>query len=1656
MADQNRPSSATADPAPTEAAVRGATGASSAAGAIGTLIDEACARLERLVEPAERELALTFTRLMFGKAPREFFHERSMDELAAIALHSFRFVDAMGSADSHVEVVDPEADRRGWHAPVTVIRTGVTERPFIVDTIRELLHDRELAIERFIYPVIHVGRNADGRVVELAPASSGDPRESFVYCEIGRVADADARLELRDAIAAHLRDVVKATNAFQDLLAALNETVARLSHNARMFPDRADEIKEIQAFLRWLRDGGLVFLGYRSYDIVEGEEGRALVTTPDSGLGILAEEDQSSYAKPVPVDELPAGLRDRVVGGPLLITSKTNARSTVHRRVRMDYIGVKKLDDEGRVSGEDRFLGLFTSQAYSEDAEQIPILRQKLATILETSGVIKGSHDYKEYITIFNSMPKEDLFLTSAEEIGAEIQAVLTLYHTHEVRVTVRPDPLRRGVSVMAILPKERFSGDIRKAIEQAFVERFQGEVLNYHLALGAGDQARLHFYISTTAQRIDEVDATDLELIVSDLIRSWSDRVREGLERLTGSEEHARKLARRYSAAFGAEYRAAIDAPTAERDILELEAMAEERRNISIRLQNHESGAGIATDEPVTEMTLYLRDRRIILSDFMPILENLGLRVIAMTPFDVGSTDVPDARIYVFAVQDQAARLIDLDARGEQIAEAVLAVRAGVAMNDSLNALVALAGLRWRQVDVLRAYAEYAFQLGIVPSRLALPTALRAHPRAAELVLEMCRVKFDPSLNLGLAERGRRANQVRESFIQALENVTALAEDRALRRLLALVEATLRTNYYLHGGEDPTRLSGGAPYLSLKFSAEMMEGFTRTGLLYEVWVHSARMSGVHLRGARVARGGIRHSDRPDDFRTEVLGLVRTQMVKNAVIVPGGSKGGFVVRPQRSEARPTPEDVTAQYQTLIRGLLDITDNLVAGEPARPPELLVYDDTDPYLVVAADKGTAHLSDVANGVAAEYDFWLGDAFASGGSHGYDHKEVGITAKGGWECVKRHFREMGVDIQAQPFTVAGIGDMSGDVFGNGMLLSREIRLVGAFDHRHIFVDPAPDAARSFAERFRLFHAGRTSWDDYDRSAMSEGGFIVPRGSKEVPLTMEAKQVLGIDPAVESMDGESLIRAILCAPVDLLWNGGIGTYVKAVHESHAEVGDSANDAVRIDATQLRARVVGEGGNLGFTQAGRVQAALRGTRLNTDALDNSGGVDMSDHEVNLKILLNDAVARGLLDQPRRNVLLEELTGDVTELVLADNRSQSLAVSLDELRAVESLEDFKGLMPSLERERLLDRKTEGLPSLEDLEERRAAERTLTRPELSVLLAYAKLSAKRHLLGSPLPDDPAAHGYLVGYFPARAVDVSGQESLQAHRLRREIVATQVVNQLVDLMGAAFVHRVMRDTGHASADVVRAWLVAARLSGSEELRTNLESLEGELPSAVVYRWLMGLGRVLERTTRWVLANVEPDVSTHDVIEGHIEGLAELRGGFARIVAGEERLLFEQRVAEIRELTEKHDLAERLITLRFLDQILEILRIASEAETTPVDAGRAYYRVSDLLRIGWLRTAIAKAAGDSRWEQRAAQGLVDDLGRAHRLLTAEVLREGREIGAAEQTRVERAIERVRERHAVELQDYLHLIEEIAAEGGVTLSALAVAVRELEHVHG
>ena len=1581
-----------------------------------------------------------FVPLFLGKAPVELFEERGTEDLARLCVDSLLFLDRSRPDRVDVEVLNPDPDGTGWSAPVTVVQTNVAERPFIVDTIREFLSSEDLQIAHLVYPIMTVERNEDGWITDLHPPDESAQTESMVYAEVSRVADSEARDSLRHETARRLEDVVKATDDFGLMIDKIGDVVAELGFRMRDVRQHRDEFREVQAFLRWLRDGGFVFLGYRSYSFQPVEPGGedAVMVDPGSGLGVLQADDTSAFARPLPISQLSSQMRERALSGPLLIISKTNAESTVHRRARMDYVGVKKLRRDGSVAGEHRFLGLFTSQAYTEPAQDIPILRQKLGTILE--GVSEGSHDYKEIITIFDSLPKEELFLASAEEITKDIRTILTRYNTAEVFVTVRRDALGRGVSIMVVLPRSRFSGAFRKEFETALVSRYKAEILNYHLAMGAGDQARLHFYLGGPPDRLAEIEWRDLKATVTSLTRSWLDEVGDLLAETRPTDE-AHRIAKHYASAFAPEYKAATDPDSAVTDIAELEAMKAEGRMESVRFFDD------SKSRSKCDLKVYIREHQIILSDFMPVLENCGLRVIAVSLFELregGGRN--DSAIYSFDVQTSDGDRVDVEARGPVLSEAILAARAGDATNDGFNCLMQPTGMTWREVEVLRAYSHYAFQIGAVPSRQVLRAALDSHPAIGLLLFQLFEARFDPGspdAESGLEAREAIAAGIRSRIGDELVGVSSLAHDRALRSFQAVIDSTVRTNYYRTGGRTPTVRSGGVPYASFKFDSERLQSVSKSRLKYEIWVRSSRMEGIHLRGASVARGGIRHSDRPDDFRTEVMGLVLTQMVKNAVIVPSGSKGGFVCLRSFPDREAMGHEAREQYCTLMRGLLDITDNL-DGETKPPEGVLRYDGFDPYLVVAADKGTAPFSDTANAIAAEYGFWLDDAFASGGSNGYDHKAVGITAGGAWESVKRHFREMGRNIQEDPFTVAGIGDMSGDVFGNGMLLSRCTLLVAAFDHRHVFIDPDPDPETSFRERERIFHLGRSSWDDYDRSKLSPGGMIVSRGAKSVDLTEEARVALGLDADVVTLDGESLIRAVLSAPVDLLWNGGIGTYVKAGAESHADAGDASNDAVRISVSELRAKVVGEGGNLGFTQAARIEYALGGGRINTDALDNSGGVNLSDREVNLKILLNEALNAGLVTRDERNQLLERLTDRVANLVLADNESGCQAVSLDEYRARRGMDHYWALMGDLIRKGLLDRDAEGLPSWDELSARKESNQSLTRPELCVLMAYAKLHLKSALLASDLPDDPSTEDYFHRYFPAEAMELVGKERAANHRLRREIVACQMTNDLVDLMGSAFIGRLVRETGRESAEIARAWLVAARLTRHDALLEEIRSREGRASAAVTYRWTMGLARVLERTTRWVLNNCDPEESTTAIIEGSLDGLEALREKFHDIVAGRDRENFLARVKAAMPQAGDESFVRTLVTLRFLDHLLEILRLARSTGTDPVSAARVYYWVTEELRIPWLAGCIEKASGEGKWQQRWALGLVNDLGAIRRKLTEGALAgEGTLEGALGFGGNDAQLTRFHE-----------VLAEVEAEDPISLAGLSVAIQEIRYL--
>jgi glutamate dehydrogenase len=1559
---------------------------------------------------------LVFGRLLFARAGAAYAEELGEEERVALVASAFGFFEHR-TAPVRCRVWTPTFAADGWDSAYTIVETHLTDRPFIVDTIRECLKQQGAVIRHLLHPLLAVERDAEGRLLRIGPAASAAQRESFVHCAIERIPEADHR-RLARLLEERLQDVCLVTDDYRamvDRVEAVSRELEAL--RPRVPEERRSEIDEAREFLDWLRRGGFVFLGARSYTLTR-EGGRlALEVDRGSGLGLLRKEERSTYARRRFLDEIPPGAAERITGGPLLLITRTTAESPVHRRARMDYIGVKRLDAAGAVAGEHRFLGLFTSKAYAEESAKMPILREKLRRILAEEQVIEGSHDYKEIVAIFNSMPKTELLTLSVEELRADIRKIQSIQRTEDVHVSLRPDDLGRGLAVMVIVPKERFSAEMRREVQQLLERRVGGTVIDYQLALGEGDQARLHFFLATP-DAVPAVRAADLEAEIAERVRSWDDRLRERLRALFRGPR-SRELAERYTALFTSEYKAATAIPAAVNDIRHLEELFRTGRP-QIDLSNPVG----SEDERSTLLKIYLRGESLVLSDFLPVLENFGLRVFAEDAVRLERDGEP-IFLHRFRVQTQAGERLDVRSVAPRLAPALLEIRDGRAESDPLNRLIVEAGLSWREVDVLRTYRNLAFQLRSAPSREALTEVLVRHPDAARALFDLFAARFDPALS----GRDDAVRAARERFAASLERVETSGEDRMLRNFLALVEATLRTNYYR-----PLRAS--PPYLSLKLHSQAIPFLPKPRPLFEVYVHSARMEGVHLRGGKVARGGIRYSDRHDDFRTEILGLMKTQMVKNAVIVPVGSKGGFIVKTPRP-GTDGGREVEEAYATLIRGLLDLTDNYSGSGIVAPEGVVRYDDDDPYLVVAADKGTATFSDLANAIAREYGFWLGDAFASGGSHGYDHKKEGITARGAWECVKRHFREAGKDIEAQGVTVVGIGDMSGDVFGNGMLQSRKILLRAAFDHRHVFLDPNPDPERSYRERERLFRLPRSSWDDYDRGAMSPGAMVVARTAKAVRLTPEVREMLGVE--AQTLDGEGLVRAVLEMETDLLFNGGIGTYVRASTESDVEVGDPANDHVRVPANRLRAKVVAEGGNLGFTQRARIEYALRGGRINTDAIDNSGGVDLSDHEVNLKILFQPLLDCGELSRLQRDRLLERVKPEVIARVLGHNASQSLLLSLDQLRSRSRLVEFRDHLADLEQEGLLDRSLEHLPDREALRSRRSTFLGLTRPELAVISAYSKLSLQRKLVASPWIDDPYLERYLFGYFP-EAIRERFPEAVRNHRLRREIVALELTNAVIDRMGAAFPHRMRRDTGVDPATAVAAWCVVV---GSTEADRVFDALaESPAPIATVYESLLQWERAVESAAKLVVA-VGPIGSIAERIDrwrGPVAAIAELQATAAAADSA----------AELRRLEEAglpSGLARAMVGLGRLRTNLEIVRIAEEWAGEIADAALAYEGVGALVDLVGLERWLESIPGEDRWEKRAAEGLREDVAAVRRQMTLEVLRRP-EATVAERVAAYAAA------HEASLARVRALGEDLRSARRASLAGMIVAVRELRRL--
>lgn len=1485
-------------------------------------------------------------------------------DAAARAASAFAFLQERATPVK-VRVFTPERVRDGWSSPRTVVETALDDRAFIVDTVRELLLAEGGEIRLLLHPILGVDRDALGRLRRVAAPAEGGRRESFVHVEVANLAPTPA---LQQRLAQRLDQLVAATDDYAAMRARLADTAAGVRATVLPAPWN-EEREEAAAFLDWLANKRFVFLGYREYALHHDGRLRAMLRA-GSGLGLLREPAPSRWADGA---EVPAAIAARLAGPPLVVVSKTNATSPVHRRAAMDDIAVKEVDAQGVVTGVRRLLGLFTARAEAQAASEIPILRQRLAAILDRQGVAEDSHDGRNLTDLFNSFPREALLASRGEDVLEAMRAILAAEATLHVELRCHADTTGHGLFVVVLLPRARYSTELGERVAAAVTHHLGGTILLDHLALDDRTIARLHYHVAAAPEVIAAPPVAALRAELGGLLRTWDDALGDALATLLPRSQRD-ELVARYRVAFPPAYKAGTDIAAAARDVCCIEALRT-RGAAQIELAPPTAGAA-------PTLNLYASNETLVLSEFVPVLEHLGLRVLGE---DVTALTMPGGErvsIHRFGVESAAGGALDAGRDGARLVAALHAVRSGRAVSDPLNALVLSAGLEWPAVAVLRAYAGRASQAG--DGALAtIVEALTANPDCAQALFALFAAKFDPAAS-ALSARDRLERPVAAAIAALDERIAAvptLAHDRVLRGLAAAVAATVRTNAYA--------IAPGAP-VGIKLDLSQLPQPTAPAL-YEVWVQGVDVRGVHLRSGRVARGGIRFSDRPDDFRTEVMGLLRTQVVKNAVIVPVGAKGAFVV-PDGARAPVAPARVEAAYRDFITALLSLTDTLDRGGARTPPGLLVYDAPDPYLVVAADKGTAAFSDVANAIASEQGFWLGDAFASGGRHGYDHKALAITARGAWECARQHFRELGRDLDRDAVRVAGIGDMSGDVFGNGLLRSRHLQLVAAFDHRHVFLDPHPDAERGYRERQRLFALPRSTWEDYTPAALGPGGGVYARDAKAIPLSPEARALLELDDPAPA--GEAVVRAILRLPVDLLWNGGIGTYVKASDETHRDVGDPANDAVRIDARELRATVVVEGGNLGLTQRARVEYALGGGRLNTDAIDNSGGVDCSDHEVNLKIALQPLVSAGSLSDESRHALLAEVAEPVCDAVLAHTRAQARALHLDQVRSRTRLALFRDLMSILEAEAGMDRQAAHMPTREALRIRRGAYSGLTRPELAVLLAHTKLDLQRRLLQSGLCEDPALEPLLLAYFPA-AVRERFPRALAQHPLRREIIAVQLTGLLVDRMGMTFLVRAVRDTGSDVLNVVQAWLAARVLADGEGIDAELAAAAERLTGDADLQCGLHCERAFEDAVACLVPAVRPGQSLDALVRPVREPVATLLAEWPQWLGERGIAAHAAAVSALEAAGVPTALAERVARLAGLADALEISRIAADATAPLRAAAEAYGATAAAFDLDWVRRALAAAlSAEERWEARAAAGLLDRLRATRRRLTLDVL--------------------------------------------------------------
>ena len=1576
--------------------------------------------------PSRKQIDL-YLRQYFRNVPFEDLDGRSPKILAQAAISHLEFAKVKRKGQSLLRIFNPTADKHGYESPYTIIEMINDDMPFLVDSVAAAITRQNLGINITIHPIMRLARDGRNRVTEVIPfANTGGRAESFVRFVVDKETDDHQLKIIEHEIQRVLGDVRLAVRDWLPMRIKMQEAKELL----RFGPPGADrELREeSQALLQWMADDHFTFLGFREYALRKRGERLFLRPVKGTGLGLLASDERG-----VSSIELTKQMQRITRAKDWLIITKANSRSTVHRHSYLDYIGVKKYDDEGNPIGEMRFIGLFTSVAYSESPRNIPLLRLKVNRVVERSGLEPSGHLGKALTHVLDNFPRDELFQASVQDLVRTTNGVLNLQERHKVRLFVRRDTFRRFFSCLVYVPREKYTTLVRRRIEEILIEQFGGTAADTSVEISDSPLARVHIIVRIPANDRRRISIEQTEEMIADAVVTWRDRLRTCLDEKYGVAD-GHKLHRRFGDSFPPAYEEDIDTSVACLDVKRMDGLLR---------GEHENYLLFHRPRDAEENQLNFRTFRpaepFKLSNVLPILEDMGVEVYGERPYRVRLDQEPDFWIQDFELRYLGTNELDVDSASERFQECFHRVITGVAENDGLNRLVLAAGLTWREVALVRCYAKYLQQLRIPFSQDYMEDVLAQYAEIVRALIDQFSAQFDPTV--AKSKRAAGVRRARAFIKRGLEQAQTLDEDRILRAFAGAVEATLRTNYYQtdDAGEEKS-------YISVKFDPSQLPEMPLPKPRFEIFVYSPDVEGVHLRGGRIARGGLRWSDRREDFRTEVLGLMKAQVVKNTVIVPTGAKGGFVPKRLPSGGRDVVMEAgIACYRTFISGLLDLTDNVINGKVVAPQNVVCRDGEDPYLVVAADKGTATFSDIANAISADYGFWLDDAFASGGSAGYDHKKMGITARGAWEAVRRHFQEQGVNVQTDLFTVAGVGDMAGDVFGNGMLLSKKIRLVAAFNHEAIFLDPNPDAASSYRERRRLFKQPRSRWSDYDEKLISKGGGIFSRQAKSIPLSPEIKKLLDVDDA--SLQPQQLIRTILKMDVDLLWNGGIGTYVKASSEGNADVGDRSNDDVRINGNELRCKVVGEGGNLGLTQLARIEYSLNGGRINTDFIDNSAGVDSSDREVNIKILLGEAERRKKLTRGKRDTLLAEMTDEVAQFVLRNNYLQTQAISMMEARAAERIDETARLIVNLEKTGLLDRDIEFLPDEAEIDERRRRKQGLTRPEIAVVLSYAKIDLYDGLIGSQTPLDDFLAVDPQRYFPP-VLRRRFKDLIPGHRLSREILATLIANAIVNRMGPTFVKRMQQDTAADIVTIARAYMVAREICQASQIWQMIEALDNEIPASLQHHMMFEVSRVLRHTCYWLIDRYGDDLDIVRACDHLKSGLATVYSRSSSIVVGDGKERQRTATAELLDMGVPENLARKMAGLLLTRGGLDIADLSVTFKKDGLQTARMYAQLSERLGVVWLHRSVESLEVDGRWQAMARGNLRDDFYASRRELAGKLL-----SGRGNRQPLKRFNDWI-DANATSIGKFDTILHEMRLREEVDFATLSVAAQELRRL--